>query len=112
LGLAVIVSDEQSNNEKASLVEQAGTIKAINSQTMTTYEGLLALSRELYYTASAQRAASNIDHWLQFLTNTVKNAREIWSNEKRIYHLYQQLHSNYPRHPLVNRLAVQLAQQE
>src|SRR2546429_4109537 len=75
LGLAVITSDDQSNNEKMSLVEQAGTIKVIDSQTMTMYEGLLALSWELYYTASAQSAANNIDHWLQFLTNAVKDAK-------------------------------------
>ncbi len=81
LGLAVIVSDEQSDNDKAPLVEQVGTIKVINSQTMTMYEGLLALSWELYYTASAQRAASNIDHWLQFLTSAVKDARGIQQDQ-------------------------------
>ena len=41
----------------------------------------------------------------------VVRATQSRSNEKRIYHLYQQLQGNHPHHPLVNRLAVQLAQQ-
>src|SRR5579859_7115186 len=73
LGLAVIDNSEG----KALQGETAGTVKIIDSQTMSMYEGLLALSWELYYTASAQRAANNIDYWIQLLTNTIKEARSI-----------------------------------
>jgi tetratricopeptide (TPR) repeat protein len=38
------------------------------------YESVLASSWELYYTSSAQRAASNIDHWLRHLTTAAKEA--------------------------------------
>jgi transcriptional regulator with XRE-family HTH domain len=54
-----------------------GTLKVIDARTMHVYEGILALSWELYYTSSAQRAASNIDHWLQFLAEAANEASGI-----------------------------------
>lgn len=67
LGLSVIVPGTET-----TAAEMAGKVSIIDSQTMGMYESMLTLSWELYYTSSAQRAASNIDHWLQFLTNAAK----------------------------------------
>lgn len=39
----------------------------------------------------------------------VVRATQSLSNEARVYGLYQQLQGSYPRHPLVNRLGIQLA---
>lgn len=58
-------------------IEKAGTIRAIDPQTMNIYESMLILSWELYYTSSAQRAASNINHWIQILTDAAKEARGV-----------------------------------
>lgn len=69
LGLAVVIPEsdlDQLSNELA------GTIRIIDSQAIRMYESMLASSWELYYTSSAQRAASNIDYWLQFLTSAAK----------------------------------------
>src|SRR6266849_3787076 len=71
LGLAVIIPESDIDQYSEEL---AGTIRIIDSQTIRMYESMLASSWELYYTSSAQRAASNIDHWLQFLTNAAKEA--------------------------------------
>lgn len=76
LGLSVVVLE---NDELT--VEAAGTIKVINTQTIDMYESMLAMSWELYYTSSAQRAASNIDHWLQFLTSAAKEASGVQKDQ-------------------------------
>jgi transcriptional regulator with XRE-family HTH domain len=76
LGLAVITSDKQIDT--IELPENtAGTTKIIDSQQMSMYEGILSLSWELYYTASAQRAANNTNYWLQFLINAIESARGV-----------------------------------
>ncbi|GHO65724.1 hypothetical protein KSC_046160 [Ktedonobacter sp. SOSP1-52] len=74
LGLSVVISD---NPTEAPLVQSAGIIKAIDSQTMSLYENMLAASWQLYYTSSAQHAAININNCIQLLTNTAKNARGV-----------------------------------
>lgn len=68
MGLSVITENTQD-------LETQGT--AINSRHMKLYEGILELSWELFYTSNAQRAASNIDHWLRFLQEAVKEATGI-----------------------------------
>ncbi len=69
LGLSIVLPESGLDTEKA------GTVLTINPQTMSMYESMLVLSWELYYTSSAQRAANNINYWLQTLTNAAKEAQ-------------------------------------
>lgn len=74
LGLSIILPG--SDLEQIS-TENAGTMRPLDPQIMNIYEGILVLSWELYYTSSAQRAANNINHWLQILTSAAKEARGV-----------------------------------
>ncbi len=74
LGLSIVLPEDESIE---SFSEVVGTVRAIDPHTMDMYENVLKLSWELYYTSSAQMAASNIDHWLQVLTQMVKETRGI-----------------------------------
>lgn len=74
LGLAVIIPESDIDQLTEEL---AGTVRIIDSQTISIYENMLASSWELYYTSSALRAANNIDHWLNYLTNAAKEARGV-----------------------------------
>jgi transcriptional regulator with XRE-family HTH domain len=71
LGLAVVIPGSDSDQ---LLDELAGVVRIIDVHTMSMYESVLASSWELYYTSSAQRAASTIDHWLHLLTTSAKEA--------------------------------------
>jgi transcriptional regulator with XRE-family HTH domain len=73
-GLAIIVPGNQNDS---SAEATTGIISVLNSHTMGMYETNLALSWELYYTASAQRAAGNIDHWIQWLRRAAREARGV-----------------------------------
>lgn len=74
LGLSIILPS--SELERVD-IEEAGIVHTINSQTMEMYEQMLVLSWELYYTSSAQMAASNINHWLHFLTEAAQASRGV-----------------------------------
>ncbi len=74
LGLSIVLPGGEL--EQIS-TESAGTVHTLDPHIMNIYEGMLVLSWELYYTSSAQRAASNINHWLQILTDAAKEARGV-----------------------------------
>lgn len=72
LGLSVVIPDDGSNK---TIFEVLGTIKVIDPRTINMCENMLNLSWELYYTSSAQHAASNISQWIRVLTSAAKEAR-------------------------------------
>ncbi len=78
LGLSVIIPDNSSNK---AIAESLGIIKVIDQHTINVYEDMLNSSWELYYTSSAQRAANNISHWIQVLTNAAKEARGLQQSQ-------------------------------
>jgi tetratricopeptide (TPR) repeat protein len=73
--------------------EAMGQDTVANTETMTFYEGMLALSWELYYTSSVQKAANSIDDAFEKLNTYFKDATGVKKDQYnamrcRFYQLY------------------------
>src|SRR5437660_4428712 len=76
LGLSSITLYEWGDG-KPLLAEGIGQDPVASTETMTFYERMLALSWELYYTSSVQKAADSIDDAFQKLTTDFEHATGI-----------------------------------
>ena len=73
--------------------ETIGQDTVASTETMTFYEGMLALGWELYYTSSVQKAAKSIDNAFEKLNTYFKNATGVKKDQYdamrcRFYQLY------------------------
>lgn len=92
LGLSTITLWEFGDGSPSAHPEmESGAIAS--TQTMTSYERLLALSWELYYTSSVQKAAESVDEAIQKLNTEFQDATNTKKDQRnallcRFYQLY------------------------
>jgi tetratricopeptide (TPR) repeat protein len=92
LGLSSVTLLEWGEGSLAE-VQAIGQDTVANTETMTFYERLLALSWELYYTSSVQKATDSIDDAFQRLNTDFKGATGVKKDQHdamccRFYQLY------------------------